>query len=86
MAWYYIVLLCVVSCWFGMFLIASLSVSKCSDCKAQELNDKMLKCKKCGTNNLHITNRFKFLDNTQDYVVICHSCGSEYELPNNIKE
>ena len=86
MAWYYIVLLCIISCWFGIFLMAVVSVSKCKDCKAHELNNKTLKCRKCGINNLHITNRFKFTDNTEDFVVICHTCGTEYELPNSIKE
>lgn len=86
MSWHYIVLLCLVSFWGGMFLSALLSASRCEDCKAKESKDKILKCKNCGTDNLHITNRFKFSDNIEDFVVICHSCGEEYEMRNNIKD
>lgn len=87
MSWYSIVLLCVISCWFGCFLMGILLASKCwrcPYCKTKELSDRTLKCKKCGTKNLHITNRFKYSDNTQDFIVICHSCGEKYEIHNNI--
>lgn len=60
MSWYYVVLLCVVSFWLGIFVAALLSVSKCNDCKAKEFNGLTLKCKKCGSNNLHIANHFKY--------------------------
>lgn len=86
MSWYSIVLLCIVSWWGGMLLMALSLSSKCSDCKSKEFNDITLKCKKCGTNNLHIANRFKYPDNKEDYVVICHTCGTEYEVHNNIKK
>lgn len=85
MDWYIIVLLCIVSCWIGMFLMALLSNSKCSDCKLKEFNDMILRCKKCGMDNLHIVNRFKYPDNKEDYIVICHTCGTEYEIHNNVK-
>lgn len=85
MEWYNVVLLCFVSCWIGIFLMTLLSSSKCSDCTSKEFNDITLKCKKCGMNNLHITNRFKYPDNTEDYIVICHTCGTEYEIHNNVK-
>ena len=85
MNWYSVVLLCVISCWIGIFLMALLSSSKCSDCKSREINDNALKCKKCGMKNLHITNRFTYPDNKEDFIVICHSCGTEYEIHNNIK-
>ena len=85
MDWYIIVIMCVLSCWFGMFLMVLFSISKCKDCKSKEYNDITLKCKKCGTENLHITNRFKYPNNKEDYVVICHTCGTEYEIHNNVK-
>lgn len=55
MEWYIIVLLCILSCWVGVFLMALLSISKCSDCKSKEFNNTILKCKKCGMEDLHIT-------------------------------
>ena len=45
-----------------------------------------LKCTKCGVDNLHITNRFTYPDGIEDFVLICHSCGTEYEIHNNIKK
>ena len=68
-----------------MFVAALLSISKCEDCKAKEFNGQTLKCKKCGDNNLHITNRFKSSDCTEDYIVVCSSCNKEYEIHNDIK-
>ena len=85
MDWFIVIILCVVSCWVGMFFIALFSSSKRGDCKSKEFNDVTLRCKNCGTNDLHITNRFKFTDNTEDFVVICHTCGTEYEINNNVK-
>ena len=85
MDWYIIVILCALSCWLGMFLMTLFSSSKCGDCKSRNFNDITLKCKQCGTENLHITNRFKYPDNKEDYIVICHTCGTEYEIHNNIK-
>lgn len=69
-----------------MLLMALFSSSKCGDCKSKEYSDITLKCKKYGMENLHITNRFKYLDNKEDFVVICHTCGTEYEIHNNIKK
>ena len=84
MSWYYVVLLCLVSCWFGMFLMGLLSVSKCENCNTKKIYDGTLRCQKCGTKDLHITNRFKCPESIQDYVVVCHRCGAEYEIHNNI--
>lgn len=85
MSWYNIVFLCIISCWVGIFLMALLSYSRCSDCQSKESNDITLKCKKCGSENLHIANRFNFLDGKEDFIVVCHTCGTEYEIHNNIK-
>lgn len=86
MDWFIVIILCIVSCWVGMFFMALFSNSKCQDCMSAELKDKILRCRKCGTDNLHITNRFKCPDNTEDFIVICHTCGAEYEIHNNIKK
>lgn len=86
MSWYSIVLLCIISCWIGMCIMALFSATKCTECKIKIFNDKILKCKKCGADNLHITNRFTYLEGTEDFVVVCHSCGTEYEIHNNIKK
>lgn len=86
MSWHHVCLLCLISFWGGMLLSALLSVSKCEDCKIKESKGKILKCKNCGTDNLHITNRFNYKDNIEDYVVVCHSCGAEYEIHNNMKK
>ena len=86
MSWYYVVLLCIISCWVGMFFTALFSASKCTECKIKIFNDKTLKCKKCGTDNLHIANRLTYPECVEDFIVICHTCGTEYEIHNNIKK
>ena len=45
-----------------------------------------LKCTKCGADNLHIANRFTYPEGIEDFVVICHTCGTEYEIHNNVKK
>lgn len=85
MSWYSIALLCFISCWAGMFMMALLSSSRCRDCKSKECCDMTLKCKKCGAHDLHITNRLTYLDNQKDFIVICHTCGTQYEIHNSLK-
>lgn len=45
-----------------------------------------LTCKSCGTENLHIVKRYKFPESKEDFIVICCTCGEEYEIYNNIIE